>query len=165
MDDIVRSLTHDNDLFTDRWSQIHDSLNEASPPTDSVSVVKALSSYVLAEPSENSHCNAKFVLVTMVIQRGKDSEVSLDPTTLIDIFTRHLDACPTNLWHLHFLQSIYREFDLGERCNAAPFLDSLTKKSFVFHSDETSRQWQQFLIDALLASATHTSPEFQAFYQ
>ena len=132
---------------------------------DPVSAVKALSAYVLAEPSKNSPCEAKFSLVTMVIQRVIDRDLCPDFPSLIDTFVRHLDACTTDLWHLHFLQTIYQEFNLGERCNPALFLDSLTKKSFVFHSDEVLAQWQQFLAHALLSIPTHTSPEFQAFYR
>jgi hypothetical protein len=165
MDDLIRSWTHDNDPFTDRWPEIYDSLREASLPTDPVPVVKALSAFVLAESSENPPCNAKFSLVTMVIQRVIDSDMSPDLPTLIDTFARHLDACTTDLWQLHFLQTIYQKFNLGERCNAAPILDSLTKKSFVFHSDKASAQWQQFLTHTLHSTIAQASPECQAFYR
>jgi hypothetical protein len=153
MNEIILQLTHDNNLFEEQWSDTFTRIEEASIPNDSKVVLNALADYVLSEPMDPAPADVKYLLISMVIKQLVKNEACIEINELVNIFTRVLDASRTDQWYLHFLQTIYRDFNIGEQLRSLPLkanlieqiLRSLQNKIFIFNSKEHGEKWQTFL--------------------
>lgn len=187
MDEFILQLTHDNNRFEEQWTDTFTRIEEASISNDSkLLVLNALVDYVLTEPIDHVPSDVKYLLVTMVIQQVIKSEVSIEINDLVNIFTRVLDSSRLDLWHLHFLQTIYQEFKISEQLSSIPIkanlieqiLKSLQNQTLEFNSEEVTEKWERFLTESIFSNSaddknilnnqiilTNTQTIFQQFYK
>ncbi|CAF2897940.1 unnamed protein product [Rotaria sp. Silwood2] len=163
MDEIIKQLTHDNNLLEQQWADIFTCIGEASVPNDSKLVLNALIDYLLTEPIDSSPCYMKYLLISIVIEQLTIKAVSIEINNLIDAFTRVLDSSRVDQWYLKFLETIYESFEIGERLYSTPIktdliekiLQSLQNKTFIFNSTEDSNKWEIFLTQTVFSNSTN----------
>ncbi|CAF0844664.1 unnamed protein product [Rotaria sordida] len=163
MDEIIKQLTHDNNLLEQQWSDIFSRIEEASIPNDSKLILNALVDYLLTEPIDSLPCLLKYLLITMVIEQLIKKEVSIEINDLINVFIRILDSSRVDRLYLKFLETIYKNFEIGERLCSTPIktdliekiLQSLQKKTFVFNSNEDTEKWETFLTQTIFSNSTN----------
>ena len=120
MDKFIQQLTHNNDLFEKKWSDTCTHLDKASIVVDAKLVLDALVKYVIAEPHDPPPSQFKVILVQKVIKRLVDEKLKISLDDIVQVFTHVLDVYVTSGLHLNFLETIYREFRLGESLYSTP---------------------------------------------
>jgi hypothetical protein len=152
MDEFIQNLAHDNDLFEEQWPNTFTHIAESVVPNDSKLVSNALADYVLIEPMDPLACEVKYVFTR--------NEVSIDVNDLVNTCIRILDSSRTDRWNLHFLETIYRNFEIGEQLFSTQYLveqilQSLQKKILEFNSEENHDKWQTFLTASIFSNSSN----------
>ncbi|CAF3075045.1 unnamed protein product [Rotaria sp. Silwood2] len=171
MDEFIRQVTHDNELFEKQWPNIYDRLrkmfNEYEEKHTDISnfkikVLDALVDYALAELTNDSEpLYVKVVFIEHTVKLlVNDPLPSL--TDLVRILRRILDT--NNIfhkWHLACIKTFYYEFQFGKRLSSTKSIEliELIFQSFQKHSflneqvdKQTQEQWQNFLSRQMFSS-------------
>ena len=183
MDEFLRQLTHENDLFEQQWPDTFSTIEDSSIPNDPRRVLTALVDYVREDQSTS---DLKDLLISKVVHRLISDVESIAIDDLVHVFTRCLENKRNDPLSLHFLTEIYREFELGNRLSTLPWktnfigqvLQSLQQQTFVFASEAIEEKWQELFTqyvfscsitdDNILNNETMikaTPADFQAFFR
>lgn len=183
MDEFLRQLTHENDLFAQQWPDTFSTIDDSSIPNETRRVLTALVDYVREDQSAS---DLKDLLITKVIHRLINDVESIAIDDLVYVFTRCLESKRNDPLTLHFLTEIYREFELGNRLSTLPWktnfigqvLRSLQQQKFAFASEEIEEKWQELFTRHVFSSSITddnvlnnetmikaTPADFQAFFR
>ena len=125
MEEYLRQLTHDNELFEKSWPSIFDRVNQLSTGIADVdqmafkvNTLNALVDYVLAD--HEPVIPFKITLLEMTMKKALDEPLpSLDE--LVRVFCRVLEVDDVNdEYNVLFLRKFYYQFSLGECLSALP---------------------------------------------
>lgn len=158
MDEFLRQLTHENDLFEQQWPDTFSTIDDSSIPNETRRVLTALVDYVREDQSAS---DLKDLLITKVIHRLINDVESIAIDDLVYVFTRCLESKRNDPLTLHFLTEIYREFELGNRLSTLPWktnfigqvLRSLQQQKFAFASEEIEEKWQELFTRHVFSSS------------
>ena len=159
MDEVIRQLTHDNQLFHEQWptnsTQLFKSalnIPDEEKSSATLKVLNALFDYLQVDNEEFHSTKTTFIQVTIDKLGGKDA---IDLEVLANVFCRALDVLnPYRTLTLIYVEKIYNHFRLGERLVAVPLvnmiekiLDSLQRQEFRHEKFETKleEKWKSFL--------------------
>ncbi len=157
MDEFIRELTHDNDVFQNQWNQINKSSEGISISIEGKTVLNALADYVIDEPNDRLPCSIKFDFIKNIIKRIIKENLSIPISDIVQVFLRVLDGYENGCWHLNFIELIYTEFNLGKCLCSQPIqthlieqiFKSIEKKTFVNEIKDHDKKWQYFLVNNL----------------
>lgn len=164
MDEFIRQLPHENQLFQDQWPKNLTKLHKFSLEDKkhcNIKVLKAIFQYVHEEKVEFHMIKGIFVRTT--IEHLAEKETT-DLESLVEIFARGF--AELNCYHeltLIFIESIYGQFQIGARI-ASQNEKTLVEKIFTslkrqnFHRDQFQKnleeQWKHFLTRRLFSPIT-----------
>lgn len=164
MEDFIRKLPHDNQIFEDQWpdtfSKIDKLFNEHENKNSDVigfkvKVLDALVDYILAEPITNIEPSyVKLIFVEKIIKALVENPLP-KLADLVRIFRRILDVNDIfNDWHLGCIKHFHYKFKLYEKLSSAKSADliesifqSLLKHPFSNKNTKKAIQdnWQEYL--------------------
>ncbi|CAF0891470.1 unnamed protein product [Rotaria sordida] len=171
MDEFIRQLTHDNQLFKDQWPNIYDQVRKMFNEYEEkhsdiinfkVKVLDVLVDYALAESTNDSEpIDVKIVFIEHTVKLLVDDPLP-SLTDLVRILRRILDT--NNIfhkWHLACIKTFYYKFKLGERLSSTKSIDLIESifQSFQKHSflngetdKQTQEKWKEFLSRQMFSS-------------
>ena len=192
MEEYLRQLTHDNELFETSWPKVFGELHKLciDIPDDEqlsfkVNTLNALVDYILVD-------NEPLITVKVTFFEKVFKEVLDEPLVpleeLVGIFCRVLEVDDVNdEYNVVFLRRFFAQFALGKRLSELPsvnliesILISLQKHPFLngHFKDQMHEKWKEFLSRGLFSpitsdrnklnsdqTITHMRSQFQHFYK
>lgn len=192
MEDYLRQLTHENELFQTSWPEIFRQLHQLSvdiPDAEQlafkVNTLNALVDYILADKEPVTNLKATFI-ETLLQKVSTEPLVPLED--LVRIFGRVLEVKDINdEYNVVFLRKFLYQFALGARLLELPsvnliesILIYLQKHSFLDgdFKDKMQDKWKELLTRGIFSpitsdrnrlnndqAITHMRSQFQHFYK
>lgn len=191
MEEYLRQLTHDNELFEKSWpstfnqlSQLSQNVSDVDEVSFKVNALNGLVDYLLADHEPMAISKVTFIEVMMNKVLG-DPQPSLDE--LVSIFCRVLEVDDVNdEYNVIFLRKFFYHFSFGERLSALPSVNLIESifTCLLKHpyrnedfKDNMQEKWEELLARGLFSPISsrnklnndqtiiHMQSQFQQFYR
>lgn len=154
-------LTHDNHLFEQSWPEIFDQIREIDVSLND------LVEYFLTEPIDQTPVDVKFIFIEKILRQLNENEQTIDIQQLIHAFIRILNSSRNDLWQLHFLETLWKIFQLENRLTQQPMETDLIEeisrnlqmKSLNFRTQEENEKWTTFLTESVFSIVPNMLPQ------